>query len=277
MDLFRPKKSLGQHFLIDTNVARKIVKLADVSSGDLVVEIGPGKGILTQILLERGARVLAIEVDPTLADALTSRLTPHPSSSDARFKLVSGDALRYPYGTIEGPFKVVANLPYNISTPILFRLLEERATRSARGHLVEMVLMVQKEVADRLAAPVGSKNYGVLSVLFQSLAEVKIAFVVSPNCFRPRPKVDSSVIKATLSHTPNVSIKNESFFAEVVKGGFSHRRKFLLNALTDAGFSRDPLFKTLEKIGIDPHRRAETLSLVDFAALANGLFDLLWE
>ncbi len=260
--MFRPKKSLGQHFLIDGNIARKIIDLAAIAEGDRVVEIGPGRGILTKPLLRQGANVIAIEIDPVLSEGLKSDL-----AHDPHFQLVLGDARQYPYPQIDAPFKVVANLPYNVATPILFRLLQER------GRLTEMVVMVQKEVADRLAAKAGSKDYGVLSVLFQLVAEVKIAFTVSPNCFRPRPKVASAVIKITLLKEANVPVADEPFFAKVVHAAFSHRRKFLLNGLTDAGFARDRTIQALTESGIDPRRRAETLLLSEFAALANRLFN----
>jgi 16S rRNA (adenine1518-N6/adenine1519-N6)-dimethyltransferase len=261
--LFRPRKSWGQHFLIDNNIARKIVDLAHIVSGDDIVEIGPGKGVLTGLLLERGSRVLAIEIDPQLTDLLHKTFPP-----PLPFELVCMDACRYPYANINAPYKVVANLPYNISTPLLFRLIEEGRC------LTEMVLMVQKEVADRLAAPVGTKQYGSLSVLFQSWADIKVAFTVPPQCFRPRPKVSSAVIKVTLSKNKNIPLKDNNFFVKVVKASFSHRRKFLINALTDAGFAHDIVSETLYKIGIDPQARAETLSLHAFAHLANGLFNI---
>jgi 16S rRNA (adenine1518-N6/adenine1519-N6)-dimethyltransferase len=257
----RPKKSLGQHFLIDHNITRKIVALAEISSGDLIVEIGPGIGELTEALLKQGAKVLAIEMDADLVRPLEERFSACPD-----FTLVVGDALRYSYQTIARPFKVVANLPYNISTPILFCLLEERS------HISKMVLMLQKEVAERLAAQAGSKNYGALSVMFQLWADVKIAFLVSATCFRPQPLVSSAVIHVTPRKTAKVPILNEPFFEKVVRGAFSHRRKFLLNTLTDAGFARDLLLAVFKKIGMDAHRRAETLTLAEFATLANGLF-----
>jgi 16S rRNA (adenine1518-N6/adenine1519-N6)-dimethyltransferase len=278
MDRIRPKKALGQHFLTDANIARKIVALANLTPGDLVVEIGPGKGILTERLLEKGVDLIAIEIDSDLVDHLIHHLTPtYPF-----FKPVLGDALRYPYQALKGPFKVVANLPYQISTPILFRLLEERSQKEqgpdtpnlfAPGpHLISMVLMVQKEVAERLAAPVGSKNYGLLSVMFQTLAEVKIAFRVPPHCFYPAPQVDSAVIQVTCLERLKAPIDNESFFRELVKGAFSHRRKMLANALADAGFPKEPTAHALEQAGILPSRRAETLSLNEFAAISNRLF-----
>jgi len=260
---FRPKKSWGQHFLIDPNIARKIVDSSFVSSGDLVIEIGPGKGILTEILLKMGVRVLAIEIDPTLVALLREKF-----SFYSNFTLILSDACRYPYQNINEPFKVISNLPYNISTPILFRLMEES------DRLKGMVLMVQKEVADRLTGAVGSKQYGALSVLFQSQTEVKILFTVSPQSFRPRPNVISTIIKITFPLQEKVVLKDKRFFATIVKAAFSHRRKFLNNSLQDEGFDRQFLLELFRGTGIDGHRRAETLSMSEFAAISNYMLEL---
>lgn len=257
----RPRKSWGQNFLIDYNIQRKILDTAEIGPGEQVVEIGPGRGILTKGLLERGAAVLAIEIDPFWVATLRQEI-PSPS-----LRLLQEDALQYVYHQIPSPYKVVANLPYYLSTPLLFRLLEERQRIS------RMVLMLQKEVAERLVAPVGEKNYSVLSVMAQLYADIRIAFHVSRGCFRPRPDVDSSVISLTpLSH-PRVPIKDEALFGRIVRGAFGHRRKRLANALSDAGFPRDRVDAALQKIGLDPARRGETLSIAEFALLADTLFD----
>lgn len=263
----RPRKSWGQNFLIDPNIQRKILDAAEIRPGERVVEIGPGRGILTKGLLERGAEVLAVEIDPLLVGTLRQEI---PS---AHLDLVRGDALQYPYDRIAPPYpyKVVANLPYYLSTPLLFRLLEERRRIS------RMVLMLQKEVAERLAAPVGGKNYGVLSVMVQLYADVRIAFPVSKRCFRPRPEVDSSVIVLTPLLHPRVSVRDEALFGRVVRGAFGHRRKRLGNALADAGFPRDKVAAALQKIGLDPARRGETLCLAEFASLADTLADTLFD
>lgn len=255
----RPRKSWGQNFLIDHNIQRKILDAAEIAPEERVVEIGPGRGILTKGLLERGAEVLAIEIDPLLVGTLRQEI---PS---AHFHLIQEDALQYRYDQITPPYKVVANLPYYLSTPLLFRLLEERRRIS------RMVLMLQKEVAERLVASVGGKNYSVLSVMTQLYADVQIAFHVSKGCFRPRPDVDSSVIVLTPLPAPRVSIRDERLFARIVRGAFGHRRKRLANALADAGFPRDKMDAALEKIGVDPARRGETLSLAEFASLADSL------
>lgn len=257
----RPRKSWGQNFLIDYNIQRKILDTAEIEMRERVVEIGPGRGILTKGLLERGAEVLAIEIDPLLVGALRQEI------SSAHLHLIREDALQYPYRQIPSPYKVVANLPYYLSTPLLFRLLEERQRIS------RMVLMLQKEVAERLVAAVGGKNYSVLSVMARLYADIRIAFHVSRGCFRPRPDVDSSVISLTpLSH-PRVPIQDEALFGRIVRGAFGHRRKRLSNALADAGFPREQADAALRRIGLDPARRGETLSLSEFAALADTLFD----
>ena len=196
----RPRKSWGQHFLIDYNIQRKILDLAGVQPGEHVVEVGPGRGILTKGLLERGASVTAIEIDPHLIDLVRKEIP------DPRLDLVSGDALRYPYEEIPGRYKVVANLPYYISTPLLFRFLQER-------HQIDrMVLMLQKEVAERLAAGVGKKSYGALSVILQFHADIRIAFTVSPTCFRPRPQVGSAVISVDFLPAPRLPLRDEALF-----------------------------------------------------------------
>jgi 16S rRNA (adenine1518-N6/adenine1519-N6)-dimethyltransferase len=255
----RPRKSWGQNFLIDLNIQRKILDAAEIAPGEQVVEIGPGRGILTRGLLERGAELLAIELDPLLVKHLRQEIP------FVHLNLVQGDALQYPYDRITPPYKVVANLPYYLSTPLLFRLLEERRRIS------RMVLMLQKEVAERVVAPVGEKNYGVLSVMVQLYADVRIAFHVSRGCFRPCPDVDSSVIVLTPLPQPRVPLRDEALFGRIVRGAFGHRRKRLANALADAGFSRDHVDAALQKIGLDPARRGETLSLAEFAALADTL------
>lgn len=255
----RPRKSWGQNFLIDHNIQRKILDAAEIRPGERVVEIGPGRGILTQGLLERGAELLAIEIDPLLVEMLRQEI------ASSHFHLVEGDALQYPYSELPSPYKVVANLPYYVSTPLLFRLLEERRRIS------RMVLMLQREVAERLVASVGGKNYGVLSVLVQLYADVRIAFPVSKNCLRPRPDVDSVVIILTPLPDPRLSVRDEALFSRVVRGAFGHRRKRLTNALTDAGFQKAQVEAALQKTGIDPARRGETLSLSEFAFLADAL------
>lgn len=255
----RPRKSWGQHFLIDYNIQRKILDAAEIRSGERVVEVGPGRGILTKGLLHRGAEVTAIEIDPQMIDLIRAEI------ADPRLHPILGDALRYPYETIPAPYKVVANLPYYISTPLLFRFLQERQ------RIDRMVLMLQREVAERLAAGIGSKSYGALSVILQFYADIRIAFTVSPACFRPRPQVGSAVITLRFLSAPRAPVRDEALFLQVVKGAFSHRRKSLTNALTDAGFPREQVESALFQMGLDRTRRGETLTLSEFAALSDLL------
>jgi len=256
----RPRKALGQHFLIDHNIVRKIVRLAELQPGETVLEIGPGRGILTEALVKAASLVVAIELDRDLCTHLRTTLGHHPN-----FNLVEGDALTYDYAQAPSPFLVVANLPYYISTPLLFRLLGERT------RIIRMVLMLQREVAARLTAVPGSKDYGALSISAQFYCEVRQAFRVPPTCFRPQPRVGSAVVVLTPLPAPRVPVKDETFYFKVVRAGFAHRRKALVNSLRDEGFDTEKTVAALEKAGIDPQRRAETLGIAEFAALADAL------
>lgn len=261
-----PRKRFGQHFLTDKNLIRKIVTTASVAPGNQVLEIGPGRGSLTEGLIEAGALVTAIEIDRDLARLLRERF---PEES---LKVIEADALKVPYAELSrssgSRFKLVSNLPYNISGPLLALLLKEREAFTV------MVLMFQKEVAERIAARPGTKSYGVLSVLSQSYTEVKIEFHVSRNLFTPRPKVDSSVVSLRVLERPRVDIEDEAFFKKVVKSAFGTRRKTLLNSLKTLGFGKDVLLPALDEAGIDPGRRGETLELAEFAALTKALSKL---
>jgi 16S rRNA (adenine1518-N6/adenine1519-N6)-dimethyltransferase len=256
----RGRRSLGQHFLIDRNIVRKIVRLAELQPGETVLEIGPGRGILTEALLDVSGSVIAIEVDSILYAHLRDAFANRSS-----LKLIEGDALAFDYERLPESFLVVANLPYYVSTPLLFRLLKEGARIS------RMVLMLQAEVAARLAAPPGGKQYGVLSVAAQFRCEVRLAFKVSATCFQPPPRVDSAVVVLTPLLRPRVSVQDEGFFFKVVRAGFAHRRKSLANSLRDEGFDPETTKVALSEAEIDGARRAETLSLQEFGALANRL------
>jgi len=258
-----PRKSLGQHFLIDKNIVHKIVRLAELQPGETVLEIGPGRGILTEALLDSSGLVVAVELDAALCARLRSTL-----GRRSNFRLIEGDALAFEYAQMPSPFLVVANLPYYVSTPLLFRLLEERQ------RIDRLVLMLQEEVVARLAAAPGGKDYGALSIAAQFYCEVRRAFRVPPTCFRPKPRVGSAVVVLTPLAKPRVSVADEAFFFRVVRAGFAHRRKALLNSLRDEGFEGAPTAAALERARIDPRRRAETLSLAEFAALADALLSL---
>ncbi|HEX2055662.1 MAG TPA: 16S rRNA (adenine(1518)-N(6)/adenine(1519)-N(6))-dimethyltransferase RsmA [Nitrospiraceae bacterium] len=252
-----PLKRFGQHFLIDQNIVRKIVELAAIEPHETVLEIGPGRGILTQPLCDKTRKVIAIEIDRQLAKML---ITACPN-----LDLRIGDALEFEYGTLPQGTVVVANLPYYVSTPLLFKLLD------ASPKIDRLVLMMQMEVAQRLAAKPGTKEYGVLSVLTQYKAEVTVAFRVSPHCFRPRPTVGSAVVHLLTRTARSLDHTHERRFAALTRAAFAHRRKTVVNSLRDEGYAMDAVTAALGKCNIAPDRRAESLSLEDYLALAAAL------
>ena len=247
----RADKKLGQNFLIDENIVRNIVTAAELSDKDTVLEVGPGIGTLTQGLAESGASVVAVELDKRLLPVLDTTLEGY-------------DNVRIVMQTVGvDEFKVCANLPYYITTPIIFALLEKRLP------MERLVAMVQKEVAERMAAKPGGKDYGALSVAIQYYTEPEIAFIVPPSSFIPAPSVDSAVIVCKRREKPPVEVCDEALFFRVVKAAFSLRRKMLNNSLKNMGIKGEQVAKWLELAGVDGKRRAETLSLEDFAALTN--------
>lgn len=255
-----PIKRLGQNFLIDPNIVRKIVALAELGPSDHVLEIGPGRGILTESLCHTAGRVTAVEVDPRLHAYLVTRQAELPN-----VELICKDALLYPVETLPMGTVVVANLPYYISTPLLFKLLDQR------DRFPRMVLMLQNEVADRLVAKPGGSGYGVLSVMAQYAAEITKAFRVSAQCFRPRPEVASAVVLLCAKERARLNQKEEAAFRSLVKAAFAHRRKTLVNSLRDEGYDPHPLDEILQGLDIAPTRRAEMLSVEDFLRLARAL------
>ncbi len=261
-----PKKSLGQNFLKDPHYIRKIADAARVSSGDRVLEIGPGLGHLTRELAARATRVLALELDERLVPVLKKEF-----AEMSGVEIVRADALAYPYGSLPEKWKVVANLPYYISTAIIQRLIEFRAT------FFSLTLMLQKEVAERIAAPPGGKEYGFLSVFVQFYTEPRIEFMVPAGAFIPKPEVDSAVITLTVRKRPAVTVKSEDFLVRVVKTAFSHRRKTLGNTMKLLGISKEGAGRAFEAAEIDPVRRAETLSVEEFGRLADSLHPELHE
>ena len=255
-----PNKRLGQNFLIDPNIVRKIVALAELEPSDHVLEIGPGRGILTEALSRSAGHVTAVEVDPRLHAYLETRQKEFPN-----VELVCEDALAYPVESLPIGTIVVANLPYYISTPVLFRLLDQR------GRFPRMVLMLQAEVADRLVAQPGGSDYGVLSVMAQYAADINKSFRVSAQCFRPRPEVDSAVVLLRSKERTRLSQQEEVAFRALVKAAFAHRRKTLANSLRDEGYEFHSVIGTLNRLEIAPTRRAETLSVENFLRLALAL------
>ncbi len=257
-------RRLGQNFLISPGVVRAVVEAAEIGNGDRVLEIGPGIGTLTQGLLEAGADVTAVELDKKLPAVLAETLRGYE-----HLKVVQGDILKTDIPMLMGdqPFKVAANLPYYITTPILLSLLEQHLPIS------HIVTMVQKEVAERMTASPGGKDYGALSVAVQYHTEPEIVLDVPPSCFFPAPEVDSAVIACTVRKTPAVAVQDEHLFFRVVKASFGQRRKTLSNALKPLGFSKEQIEDALLSAGIDSTRRGETLSLAEFAAIANKLMN----
>lgn len=253
----RASKRLGQNFLIDANVVRAIVAAAEISAGEEVLEIGPGIGTLTQGLLEAGAKVTAVELDKKLPAVLAETLAGYEN-----FRLIQGDILKVRLEELmPAPFKVVANLPYYITTQILLALLERQLP------ITRIVTMVQREVAERMTAAPGSKTYGAMTVAVQFRADVHVAFDVPPTAFLPQPEVTSSVVVCAVRESP-FKVADENFFIKVVRASFGQRRKTLLNSLVGAGFQREAVAQALASAGIDGGRRAETLSIEEFVRLA---------
>lgn len=256
-------KRLGQNFLVDGAVVKDIVAAAEIVAGDRVLEIGPGIGTLTQGLLEAGAHVAAVELDKKLPAVLAETL-----ASYDHLRVVPGDILKTDIRALmeNQPFKVAANLPYYITTPILLALLEQRLP------ITHIVTMVQKEVAERMIAAPGSKIYGALSVAVQYHTEPRIVREVAPRSFIPAPEVASAVIACRKREKPPVEVEDERMFFRVVRAAFGQRRKTLANALLGVGASKTAVRRALEEAGIDAQRRGETLRLAEFAHLANVFF-----
>ena len=256
-------KRLGQNFLVDGAVVKDIVAAAEIVAGDRVLEIGPGIGTLTQGLLEAGAHVTAVELDKKLPAVLAETL-----ASYDHLHVVPGDILKTDIRALmeNQPFKVAANLPYYITTPILLALLEQHLP------ITHIVTMVQKEVAERMIAAPGSKIYGALSVAVQYHTEPRIVREVAPRSFIPAPEVASAVIACRKREKPPVEVEDERMFFRVVRAAFGQRRKTLANALLGVGASKMAVRRALEEAGIDAQRRGETLRLAEFAHLANVFF-----
>jgi 16S rRNA (adenine1518-N6/adenine1519-N6)-dimethyltransferase len=258
----RPRKRWGQHFLCDPAVARRIVGTAELGPRSVALEIGPGLGALTDELAARAGRLYLVEVDPALANRLAARFAGEP-----RVQVVAGDVLSMLLEDVvsEPVVTVVANLPYNIAMPILFRLLD------ARARFPRAVLMLQREMAQRLAAAPGTAAYGVASVLVQAFADVRIAFGVSRRSFLPRPDVDSAVVDVRWSAAARANIGDVALFRAVVRAAFGQRRKMLRNALAALATERAvDLAAAFATADIAPTARAETLDLAAFARLARA-------
>lgn len=264
---FKFTKSLGQNFLIDDTVLMDIVEGAEVNKEDLVIEIGPGVGTLTRELLKKAKRVVSIELDSDLIPILEEELKEFDN-----FQLIHKDALKVDFNEIIGEeksVKVVANLPYYVTTPIIAKLL------TGNYKFDSLTIMIQKEVAERIAAAPDTKEYGALSILVQYYCDTEIIRKVSPSSFIPQPKVESIVIKLHRLSEPRVKVQDEKLYFTISRDAFNMRRKTLWNALKPLKLEKEKLEQGFANAGIDPKRRGETLSLQEFANLTNSINKLM--
>ncbi|WP_066634256.1 16S rRNA (adenine(1518)-N(6)/adenine(1519)-N(6))-dimethyltransferase RsmA [Desulfolucanica intricata] len=273
---FHTRKKFGQNFLVDANIIQKIISAAELKQDDLVVEIGPGLGVLTEALANRVKQVYAVEIDRDLEPILEHNLKQYNN-----IKVLFEDALKTDFDNLIlsetneelGPgdksYKLIANLPYYITTPLLMHILENKF------NIELIVVMVQKEVAERMSALPGKKDYGALSVAVQYYTSPEIVCRVPRKVFMPVPEVDSAVIRLRKRKTPPVNLENELLFFRLVKAAFNKRRKTILNALegSNLGLNKEEWDALIKKTGIDPRRRGETFSIQDFANLANSLWE----
>ena len=266
----KPSKSLGQNFITDGNIVSKIVDGAGITEEDLVIEIGPGIGVLTSVLAERAAFVAAVELDKRLIPVLEETLMEY-----SNVRVINADILKTDLhqlvrtcreeGLFTGKVRVIGNLPYYITTPIIMKLLEEQVPADS------ITVMMQKEVADRIRSAPGSRTYGAISVAVQYYCRVEKVTDVPKEAFIPRPKVASTVLNLEPLEE-KIEVADEKMFLRCVKAGFAQRRKTLLNSLSaGGGMDKDRVRKILEAAGIDPGRRAETLTVEEFGRIANGI------
>jgi len=269
---FSFKKSLGQNFLIDTNILKKIVSFANLTEESGAIEIGPGIGALTEQLARMSKKVVAFEIDQRLIPILKETLSPYENVAILHKDVLEADVQVVMDEEFKGidDIMVVANLPYYVTTPIIMNLLEDQLP--IRG----IVCMLQKEVADRISARPGTKNYGSLSIAVQYYTEAETVMIVPKTVFVPQPNVDSAVIRLTKRSQPAVSVRDEGFFFQVTKASFAQRRKTLLNNLTsqlpDGKQKKEEILAALSISGIDSTRRGETLSLGEFGRLSDELY-----
>ncbi len=267
------QKKYGQNFLIDTHVLDKIIKAAEITKEDMVLEIGPGIGTLTQYLCEAAREVVAVEIDKNLLPILDDTL-----SSYDNVTVINEDVLKFDINQLvreknnNRPIKIVANLPYYITTPIIMGLFE------AHVPMENITVMVQKEVADRMQSGPGSKDYGALSLAVQYYAKPYIAANVPPNCFMPRPNVGSAVIRLSLHEDKPVTLRDEKLMFQIIRASFNQRRKTLVNGLNnnpEIHLPKDIIAQAIEELGVSPTIRGEALTLEDFARLSNIIYEKL--
>lgn len=266
---FNFQKKFGQNFLIDTHVLDKIIRESGVNQDDCVIEIGPGIGTMTQYLAENAREVVAIEIDKNLIPILKDTLSSYNNVTIINEDVLKVDIKKLAEERNQGkPVKVVANLPYYITTPIVMGLFESHVP------IDSITIMVQKEVADRMQEGPGSKDYGALSLAVQYYAKPEIVANVPPNCFMPRPNVGSAVIRLTCHEKPPVEVEDENFMFDIIRASFNQRRKTLVNGLGNAGnlnVMKEQVANVLEKMNLSPTIRGEALSLEQFAQLSNLL------
>ena len=269
---FAFQKKFGQNFLIDSNVLESIIRGAEITKDDFVLEIGPGIGTMTQYLCEAARQVVAVEIDKMLIPILEDTLSEYDN-----VEVINQDVLKVDIKSLAEeknngkPIKVVANLPYYITTPIIMGLFESGVP------IDSITIMVQKEVADRMQTGPGSKGYGALSLAVQYYATAKVILNVSATCFMPRPNVDSAVIKLTRHKEPTVNVADEKLMFKIIRASFNQRRKTLVNGLKNSpelSFSKEQIVKAVEKIGKPETIRGEALTLEEFAELANAFTEL---
>jgi 16S rRNA (adenine1518-N6/adenine1519-N6)-dimethyltransferase len=265
----RPLKRLGQSFLEDINIINKIISISNIQEDDTVVEIGAGVGIMTELIAEKVRKVIALDIDPRMVGILRERLAGYH-----QVDVIKGDVLKYDFSSVgyellSRKTKVIGNIPYNISSQILFHLLDYRQ------HISSMILMFQKELADRLIASPGTKEYGIPTVLVSMYTECFREMVIPRSCFYPEPKVTSAVMKIIIREKPLMDLNDHDFFVKIVKIAFSKRRKTLLNNLRSSpllGYSEREVVTALKKSGIDGVRRGETLTAEELGKLSNALY-----
>ena len=266
---FNFQKKFGQNFLIDTTVLDRIISSAEITKEDCVLEIGPGIGTMTQYLAERAGSVVAVEIDKALIPILEETLQDYDNVTVINDDILKVDINRLVEEKNGGrPIKVVANLPYYITTPIIMGLFESRVP------LKSITIMVQKEVADRMQVGPGTKDYGALSLAVQYYAKPEIVANVPPNCFMPRPKVGSAVIRLTRHANPPVTVKDEALMFRLIRASFNQRRKTLANGLNNSpelSFTKEEISAAIEALGLPAAIRGEALTLEQFAALADEL------
>jgi len=266
---FKFNKGLGQNFLIDEDVLNKIIEASELTKSDDVLEIGPGLGTLTAELAEKAGRVLTIELDDSLIPILKDSLKDYDN-----IELYHGDALKVNLEEVakeylKEPISICANLPYYITTPLINKFFKENL------NIKNIVLMVQREVAERMAAAPGGKDYGALSLLVQYYSKPSIVMIVPPHSFIPQPKIDSAIIKLEVFKEPPVKVMDIDLFFRIIRSSFNQRRKTLSNSLKGIGLSKDDMDLAFQKSSIDPVRRGETLSIYEFAHLSDEVYKLL--